>query len=205
MIGLAKHVFKNSYLLKVLARKYGFLGTLQVIREDILFDVVNRVDTVMPIHHDDLFEAGERENRQKYAPTPFSALRQVMQLVIAERGYCPRLFVDYGSGKGKVLIEAARHDFKTIIGVEYSQELHDIAERNMQKLGLAERVTLAHADARELDVSLDDSLLYFFNPFKGDILDGCLRNIKEHTNDPTSVDLLYANPNDEAVFDRHFH
>ncbi len=41
-------------------------------------------------------------------------------------------FVDLGSGKGRALFIAAMLPFQKIVGVEYSQELHEIAMRNVQ-------------------------------------------------------------------------
>lgn len=40
------------------------------------------------------------------------------------------IFIDYGSGKGKAMLMASRHSFKTIIGLEYAKRLHEIATEN---------------------------------------------------------------------------
>jgi hypothetical protein len=39
-------------------------------------------------------------------------------------------FIDYGSGKGKAMLMAARYPFKAIIGLEYARRLHEIATEN---------------------------------------------------------------------------
>ena len=39
-------------------------------------------------------------------------------------------FIDYGSGKGKAMLMAAEHPFKSIIGLEYAAPLHAIAVAN---------------------------------------------------------------------------
>jgi hypothetical protein len=41
-------------------------------------------------------------------------------------------FIDYGSGKGKAMLMASDLPFKTIIGLEYASQLHEIAVRNCQ-------------------------------------------------------------------------
>ena len=39
-------------------------------------------------------------------------------------------FIDFGSGKGRVLLVAAGFPFKEVIGVEFSRELHEVALKN---------------------------------------------------------------------------
>jgi SAM-dependent methyltransferase len=43
------------------------------------------------------------------------------------------IFVDFGSGKGRALLLASEYPFKRIIGVEFSPELHAIAQTNIRK------------------------------------------------------------------------
>ena len=60
-----------------------------------------------------------------YAPTSrrrFRALLKALELPYNSLG-----FVDYGCGKGRVLMEAADAGFKRVVGVEFSPELCDIA------------------------------------------------------------------------------
>jgi hypothetical protein len=42
-------------------------------------------------------------------------------------------FIDLGSGKGRVLLVAAQYPFESVIGVEFSKILHDIAQVNISK------------------------------------------------------------------------
>jgi hypothetical protein len=42
-------------------------------------------------------------------------------------------FIDFGSGKGRALMLASEHPFKRIIGLEFSPELHRIAEENIPR------------------------------------------------------------------------
>jgi len=53
--------------------------------------------------------------------------KAMAQLDIDPRRYS---FIDYGSGKGKAMLMASDYPFKTIIGLEYAQRLHDIAAEN---------------------------------------------------------------------------
>lgn len=64
-------------------------------------------------------------------------------------------FIDFGSGKGRVLLLAAEYPFSQVIGVEFSRELNDIAQQNIEKmparLKRAGRVSSVWCDAAKFD------------------------------------------------------
>ena len=62
--------------------------------------------------------------------------RAMAQLDIDPRRYS---FIDYGSGKGKAMLMASDYPFKTIIGLEYAQGLHDIAAENCRTYRSADK------------------------------------------------------------------
>ena len=67
-------------------------------------------------------------------------------------------FVDYGLGKGRVLMLAAEYPFKRIVGVEFSESLDRTARQNLTKLGAdAARVTTHVMDAVDYDPPEDRS------------------------------------------------
>ena len=41
------------------------------------------------------------------------------------------VFVDLGSGKGRILLLASRYPFRGVVGVEFAHELNEVAERNI--------------------------------------------------------------------------
>lgn len=86
------------------------------------------------------------------------------------------LFVDYGSGKGAAIIHAKVLGFKRAVGVEFAKELHEIAERNIQKLNLKD-VTSIYADATSYQLPNDVSVIYFFNPFDEVVMKKVVENI----------------------------
>ena len=65
-------------------------------------------------------------------------------------------FIDMGSGKGRVLVFAVQHGFRRSVGVEFAQELHDVAVENARILGdrgIAIEPVLGDAGAFEFRVS----------------------------------------------------
>ena len=82
------------------------------------------------------------------------------------------VFVDVGSGMGRVLLMAARRPFKRVIGIERSAELNRIArrilERRRHRLACRD-VELHSIDAREWEVPDDLSVVYLFCPFPAEV------------------------------------
>jgi SAM-dependent methyltransferase len=114
-------------------------------------------------------------------------------------------FVDFGSGKGRVLLLAAAFPFRRVVGVEWSRELHDVARRN---LNLYTGPMACHEadsfcmDAGEFPIPSGKSVLYFFNPFKAEIMARVRHNIRRSFEaDPRQIVLVYMNPRFKSVFD----
>jgi Histone methylation protein DOT1 len=144
------------------------------------FDRRFGVDTTGYIEPEDLgTPEASREETGGYEPTPRAAFRRILKSVGID---CPRYtFVDMGSGKGAVLLYAAEFPFKRIIGVEFSPELHSIAEKNLA----AYRGRIRCRDVRNLRLNAVDfeppagpTVFFFFNPFKGRTLETVTRNIE---------------------------
>ena len=195
---------KNYYLLQAMLRKYGVGGSARILWEDALYDVRKGTDTFMPIHQEQLFDDVKQETYKKYAPSPFSLIRESLRKVEDDIDFTSSNFVDYGSGKGKVLIGAAEFPFQRLKGVEFSELLHDIAGRNMKKLGLEERVDLLNIDASTFMPAREDRVFYFFNPFMGEVLENCLKNIVDTHEAGNRRVLLYANPASDETFKKYF-
>ena len=78
-------------------------------------------------------------------------------------------FIDFGSGKGAVLLYASEYSFKAILGIEFSAELHKIAEKNVARyrrpsLKCTSVVPLC-MDAADYIIPDGPLVLYFNIPF----------------------------------------
>lgn len=83
------------------------------------------------------------------------------------------LFVDFGSGRGKVLFIAAEYPFHQVIGVEFARELHDNAVRNIADSHgwwrRCERIESVHKNAMDFEFPTGNQVLFFFNPFAPEV------------------------------------
>jgi hypothetical protein len=89
--------------------------------------------------------------------------------------------VDIGSGKGRVMFLAAEYPFRRIVGVESVGELHAAAERNIQRYRHHARrcpsLEAVHARAQDYALPTDPLVLFFFNPFRADVMAQVMRHV----------------------------
>lgn len=108
-----------------------------------------------------------------YDPSPASAT-----LALARLGWLApsEVFVDIGSGTGRVSILAALLGEARCVGVEIDEALVAVAERASRRLG-AENLELRVGDARTAPLE-DGTAFFFFAPFLGTVLDDVLGRLE---------------------------
>lgn len=158
-------------------------GPLRVRRiADADFDRKHGVETSGPVSAFKLdIPDGEVKGIHHYEPTPAPAIRAMLKAVPIQHEQFT--FVDYGSGKGRVLLLAADYPYKKIIGVEFSRNLHEVAVRNLgiwkspsQRCFQVESVC---EDARQFVLPDGPIVLFFFTPFRSPVSDQVIANIRE--------------------------
>jgi len=77
-------------------------------------------------------------------------------------------FIDFGSGKGRALLLASHFPFRRIVGIEFSPDLHAIAQRNLRSyphhLMRCAQVESLCQDFLEFELPPEPSVLFFFDP-----------------------------------------
>jgi hypothetical protein len=115
-----------------------------------------------------------------YKPTPSSVFKWALAAV-AEEDIGRMSFVDYGAGKGRVMLLASQYPFTQVGGIEFAEELHDNATMNIAQFPRS-RMKCRNVECVLDDVvnirPLDDAAVhYFFNPFGPEIFAEVLRGI----------------------------
>jgi hypothetical protein len=121
-----------------------------------------------------------RARGHAYKPSPALVFKWALSAV-AEEDIGRMSFVDYGAGKGRVLLLAAQHPFTAVGGIEFAEELHDNATMNIAQF------PRSRMKCRNVECVLDDvvnitplegeAVHYFFNPFSPDVFAEVLRGI----------------------------
>ncbi len=139
----------------------------------------------------------------RYEPTPARPFRKLMTAFGIPRS---GTFVDFGCGKGRVVLLAAECGFTRVVGVDFSRELCDIARQNVSRYldrGGTSTIEVIESDAIDYDVKSDDKVFFFFNPFDEVVMARVLDNIKSSlTEHPREIWLIYYNPVAREMIDR---
>lgn len=164
---------------------------------DTAYDDEHGVDTSGVISLADLdIESGNWEFGVRYTPTVPEVFQEMMgQLKIDHDRFT---FIDYGAGKGRVLLMAAGYGFQQVIGIEFSPELCAIANENIARAAAGAgqgRVFCECADAVEYRLPREPLVLYFYNPFEENIMRPVLDHLGASLGEaPRDVYVLYYNP-----------
>jgi predicted RNA methylase len=99
---------------------------------------------------------------------------------------------------------AARRPFTTVIGVEVSPALVEIARENLaaarDPLRVARDLRLVRADASTYRFPPGDLVVYLYNPFAAPVLDAVLINLRA-SDERREVVLLYHTPVERDTID----
>jgi hypothetical protein len=137
-----------------------------------------------------------------YQPVSYTDFRRAMDLAEIRPG--DDVFLDFGAGMGRAVCLAATYPFRSVIGVEISAELSDIARANLRRIRHKLRcgdAQIATADATRFPVPREATFIYFFNPFRGRVMAVILANIALSLREnPRRVTVLcYGSPADDEL------
>ncbi len=112
--------------------------------------------------------------------------------------------VDFGCGKGRVLVVAAHYGFKSITGIDFSHRLCVEAEDNVEKAKLLfpdVTFNIICKDATTYKIERDKNCFFFFNPFDEVIMLTVVKNILSFLKEnPGKVYVIYVNPVHKEIF-----
>jgi SAM-dependent methyltransferase len=160
--------------------------------EDWWFDTTRRVHTSGLVRRPEASKiVGEIRDSHMYGPVrvanAHAALRDLplggaQGLGAGGGGFSQYTFIDMGSGKGRVLFVAAEYPFRKVIGVEFSNALHDDAVANLRRYKHPKRrcadIEPVHVDARDFEFPDDNLVIYLFNPFGPEVMERMLANLE---------------------------
>lgn len=143
------------------------------------YDLIHNVDTRVIVPLSTLDVVGQNKSLgSMYFPT----LPKSLHSLFGRLKHLDPLttFIDVGCGKGIALLVASRYRFKKIVGVEFSRELCQIANRNLANYRgprSSTNVEVLCIDAAEYAFPDGKFLLYFFNPFDKPVMEKVLNNL----------------------------
>lgn len=185
-------------------RRRGLSGTVARLLsavEERLFDWRYGTDTVEAVALSELTARAEfLPGARPYEATRLRPFRQVMALLAPSReSLRESVFLDFGCGKGRILLAAAEFGFRRVEGVELASNLCKIAENNVTaykaRTGLKTEVRIVESDAANHEIQDDVDYFYFFNPFGDEVMRSAVQNIVRSLDRKWRVaTLIYCNP-----------
>jgi SAM-dependent methyltransferase len=177
VLSLVRRVVRN-------VRQHGLAASLVTARDavaDLLFDLRFGVETTLTQRLEPLaIDSVNKERGVGYRPTRVAPLRRLLRTLAIPR---ESAFIDFGCGKGRVLIVASEYGFLEVIGVEFAPELCDRARRNLDRYrrrrDAATHVEVVEADVVRYAIPDDARVFYFYNPFQRPVLRPVLENIRQ--------------------------
>lgn len=136
--------------------------------EDLAFDISNRLDTIRQL---DLKELNTDSFRSFTYTSIYngSHVKYVRCLFKTLDLGGDKILVDFGCGKGTVLLIGIEVFLKKVKGIDLSDKVCKIAESNCikykRKLKSNTEVEIIKSDVKEYIIKQEDDVFYFFNPF----------------------------------------
>lgn len=184
---LARTIIKNRLLTRTYYALGGFIERLQGLD----------FSKIEPLEGLNL----QKETSKQYETTKLFELKKWLKRLPEDIEYNG---IDFGSGKGTVLIELAKNKkFKQVHGVEISEKLNTIAKKNL-KIKNINHVDLITLDASETPMELIDgcNFFFFYNPFPYPVFQRVFEkieaSIQHHKRDAV---IVYFNPLHSEIID----
>jgi SAM-dependent methyltransferase len=181
-------------------RTRGIVGSVECVFskfQERLFDLRYGTDTVSFAELNTLTIGSEHvSDGTPYQPTRMRLVRRVLSSLNLTPGGA---FVDFGCGKGRVLLLAADYGFRRITGVEFAKELCDIARENIlryqKKKGISTDIRIVEGDAVEYEIRDNENVFFMSNPFSAALVQKVVNNIVRSLRSRNKPGLIiYNNP-----------
>jgi hypothetical protein len=179
LIGKNVAYYGRGYLDRSFDRRYGTRTSGLVLLESLAIDSVNAPFGVY------------------YEATPVGVFHRIFdRLDIDLTRFC---YIDYGSGMGRTLLMASDYPFTFIRGIEFSETLHTIAERNVAVYRSRRQrcfdIRSLCVDAATFDAPPLPTVFYLYNPFDAPLMKVVFQRIENSiAAHPREIHIIYYNP-----------
>ena len=163
------------------------------------FDQRTGMDTATPVKIYKLDSInGSYVHGQGYATLSAAAFQGAIELLPTScRNYA---FYDLGSGKGKAAFLANDAGFQSVIGVELSPMLVNIANSNRQKWPRPDEFRFVLADASQFVFEDRNSIVFLYHPFDALVTRKVVANIEKSFSN-SEVWVVYVSPLHRKCFE----
>jgi len=145
------------------------------------FDCKYNTDTggIIPLAEFSVVDNSNWMQGVRYGPTSPSRFQQCLALLpLRHSEYSEFTYIDLGSGKGATLLYASELGFGKVIGIEFVEELHRIAEENIRRYpGARSRAASIWCDATTYEFPNAPMVIFANHPFTSVLMIQVLANL----------------------------
>jgi len=139
----------------------------------------------------------------RYQPSPPELVKNILSRLNIR--YEEFTFIDFGAGKGRVLLIGSEFGFAKVIGIEFSPELVRVARTNLVKydgpMRRAAEVEVVLSDVIAFRIPEGSLVCYFYNPFQRPIMSAIASRLHESMNTQRREIYVYVQPEYRDLFD----
>jgi hypothetical protein len=182
-----------NYIKISIYRLYETIIRLLFLLEDFIFEKKYALDLRGVIKNVDLSVSNKNSfsHASAYQAVWCRNLNQLLHEAL-KTGYKFENFIDIGSGKGKACIYSyTKNLFPKIIGIEFSEPLIEIANKNKNKMN-SNTINFICEDAANYKLPNELNLVFMFNPFDLVVLEKFISSNLNHFIEHNSL-IAYAN------------
>ncbi len=191
-------------------KEKGITRTISIIVNrmfDFHFDWKYKTDTRNIISLKDLTVTGENKERGSfYQPTMALSFNRLLDTIPLPP---ESVLVDFGCGKGRVLLLAVLRGIRKAVGIEFSPELCEIARNNVRIVekatGARLDIAVIEGDVTHYEIEDDQNVFFLFNPFDDVVLEAVVKNIQKSLQRKSrQIAIIYYNPVHSHILDNSF-
>ncbi len=185
--------------------RMGRVRTAAQVLGDRLLDRLAGIDTAGAVSNTELgFDKSEGHHYQTSNWINLINLRRILGMLEISG---EDAFVEYGCGKGQVMFLAAHYPFKRIIGIDLSEQLVDIARRNLDPVGrrfACPEIDIFVANAADYVLPDEVNTCYVANSFPRGVLELVMARIESSlASRPRTMRVIYLHPGDHDILQAH--
>lgn len=178
-------------------------GAAAAQRRSLAFDLRWGTDTTTLANLSELsVDRGRARHGVRYQPSSGEAL----EWAVAAAGVEPSdySFVDYGCGKGRIVMLASAMGFARTVGVEFAPELCSTARENVRRFvdrgGSPRAAEIVESDAGAYAPPPGPVFAYLYNPFGPAVLAEVVAKLEAHAASGAPVWVSYVDPRHPELF-----
>tara|TARA_B110000003_G_C16588592_1_gene510896 strand:- start:439 stop:1140 length:702 start_codon:yes stop_codon:yes gene_type:complete len=198
---------KVFYLLQQ-AYKWGFFATLKFLYHEVLLIFQNRNELIF-ISNEELYS--EIKDFVNFKSTDITSHGPVPIPVINEsfKELPNHIFhyslVDFGSGSGRVLVEALKNGFNKVYGYEISKNLYEVSVKNITDQNLDKNTIIYNKNFLDWKYEEGQRVFFIYNTSSKEVMEILIGNLKQkYIELGLNFWIIYVTPEQDEIFQSEY-